>query len=114
MKYLESKRKKGPTKYFLNYMTEYLRDINNVESITHIAIQNGEDEDTVHEDIQQLKSRNSSIGTIIIYYKALIYSHLFKVKLNRHQYHSMYTLNELTKLNRYNNSFVCHYDKESM
>ena len=97
MKYLKSKGKRGPIKYFLHYITEYLKVLNNVESNKHKATQNGEDQDTIEEGIQQLKSRNSSIGSMIIYYKALIYSHLYQVKLDRHQYHSMYSLNELTK-----------------
>ena len=113
MKFLESKGKRVSIKVFLGYIIEYLRVLNNVESIKHTATQNGEDQETINQDIKELQSENSAISSMIISYKALIYSQLYQVKLNRHQYHSKYSLNELTKLNRYNNSFVCHYDKES-
>ncbi len=114
LKFLQSKGKRGPIKVFLRYINEYLSVFNNVEFVKHTATKNGEDQETINQDIKQLQSNNSAIGSMIIFYKAIIYSQLYQVKLNRHQYHSMFTLNELTKLNRYNNSFVCHYDKESM
>ncbi len=100
-------------KNFNTYVQEHLKIADNIESIRQEAIHNGEDRTEVAEDLVTLSSKNPGISSLGIYYKALIYSQLYQVKLTRHQTHTEYTLNDLTKLNRYTNSFVCHYDKDS-
>ena len=99
-------------KTFHHFIKEYLAIVHNVELIRQEAILNGEDITEVAEDLETLTSPNPELASLGIHYKASIYSQLYQVKLNRHQYHSYFALNDLTKLNRYNNSFVCHYDKD--
>ena len=113
-KYLEriqNKRQRIIT--FLNFIQLYLSIPEYIAITRNEAILNGENPSSVDEDILTLQSPTYQINSLGIYYKALIYSQLFGVKLNRRRSHQFYMLSELSKLKKYGNSFVCYHEKES-